>query len=497
MIVLKRKYIFILLLLLLSTGLYGAYTELPVEYSDARVVGMGNTFTAVADDKNMLFFNPAGFADYGLIKTSKLAAILNPTLWKPRYTNLGDLTLASFTYGFDTGILEKYFGSGIPFITSPDEGGPLKKLIDMGYFEKVSDGSLTATEATNGSEYLTQLLYTTFHATVKSEILSYARHYFGFGLFTTSDVKFHLEANGLLLVNPVAQIKNDIVFPIGIGMHIPGYKKWSVGITYKYFIRARAEINNFNDVIALQQFFTGDYLNTDLDSQLKSKSVWELMFHGVNYSKTALSQFKVGSGYGFDVGAMYRPSFAWRYGLLLSDIYTRIKWWDGAESSSIKPNLRIGVAYMPSFSLLGFFEDPIFAVDVEDLFHTQGKNFFLKWHFGTELKFLFRIFRLRAGIQDGYPAVGLGIDFNFYLISKIPLLKYLRPDSVYFPKFNPKDKDFIAKNPFCCCLTGILAPLLYSHIKLDFSYAATELGAYPGDLPSYQFLFKFSLSYSY
>ncbi len=503
----RLLYVIIIFCLTVLTNLDAKYTELPVEYSDARVMGMGNTFTAVADDKNMLFFNPAGFADYGLIKTSKIDAIKDPTLWKPRYTNLGDFTFFSYTFGFDTSILEMYLGDLSPYdfvsalisgdsITNLD-GGPLKKLIDMDFFTKVADGTITTNEARIGNSYLVQLLYTTFHPTFKAEFLSYARHYFGFGIFSSSDLRFHVEPNGLLLFNPVLQAKSDLVFPLGVGMHVPGHKRWSVGLTFKYFIRARMNIENFNDAVAVQQYFTGDYFTDDIDKEIESKSIWDLVFHGIAYSTTAIEQIKVGTGYGFDVGLMYRPSYAWRYGLLLSDIYTRINWWDGAEHSIIKPNLRIGAAYMPSLSLWGIFEDPVFAVDVEDLFNTQGKNFFLKWHFGTEMKFLFRIFKLRAGIQDGYPAIGLGLDLSFYFLSKIPLLKYLRPDSIYFPKFNPSDKEFLSKNPCCCCTTAFLAPLLYSHFKFDISYAATELGVHPGELASYQVLFKFAYTLSY
>ncbi len=486
--------IYIFTVLFISGNMYG-FDEPQVKYSDARVMGMGNTFVAIADDKNMLFFNPAGFAYYGLMKTSKLDAIKDPTLWKPRYTNLGDLTILGLTIGADTGIIKKYFG-GIPYVSDTGEK-PLKDIIDNDYFDKISEGTITEEEAKAFNNDLTQLAYTTLHPTVKWEYFSYARHYFGFGLFSTSDLVLSFEPVGLLLFQPVAQINSDLIFPIGFGMHIPGYKDWSVGVTFKYFQRVRAVVDNMNDAIALQQFFTGDYIKEDLDSELKSKSIWEIMFGGINYSKIPVSQFKIGTGYGFDIGVMYRPSYAWRYGFLLSDIYTKIKWWDGAESSHIKPDLRAGIAYMPGLSLWGIFEDPIFAMDIEDLFHTQHKNFFLKFHFGIEFKFLFRLLSVRAGIQDGYPSIGLGIDVSFYFLSKLPVFKYLRPDSIYFPKFNPKDKEFIQKNICCWCFTGLLAPILYSHIKIDVSYTGSELGDYPGELQNYQFLFKFSYTYSY
>lgn len=459
--------------------------ERPVTFSDARVMGMGNTFTAIADDKNMLFFNPAGFATYGLIKTSILSAIMNPTLWKPRYTNIGDLTLVSLTFGL----------GGL----TPASSDPLLKLDDMNFYEKFNNGTLTRTEAEEANKYILKLYSRAFHPTINAEVLSYARHYFGFGLFSTSDVVIQLDPTQGVLNLPNIQVKaySDLVFPIGIGIPIPGYKRWSAGFTFKYFHRAKLVLNDVNDFVEFYQWASGDYINEDLGDYIDKHSIADIALNGVEYTGTPIKQFKIGTGTGFDLGVMYRPKFAWKFGLLLSDVYTKIKWWDKSEPSRIPINARMGAAYMPAWSLWGFLEDPILAVDLEDIFHQQGKNFFLKWHFGSEVKLLFRIISLRVGINDGYPSYGAGIDFNFYFLSKIPVLKWLRPDRIYFPKFNPNDREFVEKNPLCCFSSAILAPLLYAHIKIDVSYIGYEQGTKPGQIPDYQFLTRFSVSYSY
>jgi len=452
-------------------------------YNDARVMGMGGTFTAVADDKNMLFYNPAGFADYGLKKTSVIDAIIDPTLWKPRYTNIGDLTLFSLTLGINSNLYDKY--------------DYVKKLYDMDFFNKFSKGTLTPEEAEEANKQFIKLYYTILHPRFNGEYFSYARHYFGVGIFSASDFIFSVEPGGFF-PNVAAQFHSDIIFPVGIGIHIPGYKRWSVGITFKYFQRAKVEINNINDMAAFYHYVTGNYIDSDkLKESFDSKSIWDLMLTGVDYTSIGIEQMKIGTGMGFDVGLMYRYSYAWRFGLQISDVYTRIRWWDNTEPSPIPINARAGVAYKPAVSLWGFFEDPIIALDIEDIFHQQKKNFFLKWHFGTEFKLLFRIITLRFGINEGYPSCGLGLDLNFYFLSKIPILKWLRPDNLYFPKFDPNDKEFLAKNPFCCLLTGILAPILYAHIKIDISYTGYELGPRPGDLSDYQLLCRLALSYSY
>ena len=56
----------------------------PVMYRDYRVMGMGGAFTAVADDRNLLFYNPAGFASLGLKQTSRVKAFINPAEYPAR-----------------------------------------------------------------------------------------------------------------------------------------------------------------------------------------------------------------------------------------------------------------------------------------------------------------------------------------------------------------------------------------------------------------------------
>jgi hypothetical protein len=121
----------------------------------------------------------------------------------------------------------------------------------------------------------------------------------------------------------------------------------------------------------------------------------------------------------------------------------------------------------------------------------------MKTHFGMEFKMLFKILQVRLGFNQGYPTVGVGLDLSLYFLSKIPLLQWLRPDSIYFPQFNPDRKDFIRKNPCCCLLTGVLSPLLYLHLKVDFLYYGRELGNYAGEIPDIQWAFRASVSESF
>ncbi len=305
------------ILILLTSFSYAA--EKQVTFSDARILGMGNTFTAVADDKNMLFFNPAGFATYGLMKTSIVDALRNPTLWRRRYTNIGDLTVFSITGGI----------SGFKDIFSVTES-PLLKLEEMDFYGKFDKGTLTYEEAKKANRYLLELYSMAVHPTLNIEFFSYARHYFGLGMFSANDLVVQLDpVKGLYnLPNLQVQFYSDLVFPVGIGIPIPEHKDWSVGLTFKYFHRLRIELNDINDFVEFSQFAKGDYINEDLGDYFDTHSIMHIFLHGVDYTTEAIDQMKVGTGTGFDLGCMYRPSFSWRYGLLLSDVYTKINWWD-------------------------------------------------------------------------------------------------------------------------------------------------------------------------
>jgi len=485
-----NKIIYIILILLVYYQVVYA-TEKPVTFADARVMGMGNTFTAIADDKNMLFFNPAGFASYGLMKLNIVDALFNPTLWRPRYSNIGDLTAFSITIG----------ASGFKYLTEI-QNSPVEKLYELykdGVFDRYGTSDITEADLNRLNNALLSLYTIGTHPLINIEMMSYARHYFGFGTFSSTEAVITADATEGIGALPNIQVKfnTDLIFPVGFGIPIPEYKDWSAGITLKYFQRIKLELENIDDLVAVYSWYEGKHYNDEMMSDLESRSIFDIMRNGINFSKVPIDQIKGGTGLGFDLGTMYRPEYAWKFGLLLSDVYTKINWWDNSEPSKIPINARIGAAWTPRWSLFGIVEDPVLAVDMEDLFHQQGKNFFLKWHFGTEVKFLFRLISLRFGINDGYPSYGLGIDFSFYFLSKIPVIKWLRPNRVYFPIFNPNDRDFIKQNPICCCTSLALAPLLYSHIKIDISYTGYELGVYPGQVPDYQLLIRGALSYSY
>jgi hypothetical protein len=78
----RKTAMVIVLMLSIPSLVYAA--ELPVLYKGIRPQGMGGAFTAIADDENAMFYNPAGLDS---IKGFGGAAILNPYIEASRKIN--------------------------------------------------------------------------------------------------------------------------------------------------------------------------------------------------------------------------------------------------------------------------------------------------------------------------------------------------------------------------------------------------------------------------
>lgn len=117
--------IFISLLTINSFAAQSLSTKINGPYTSLRALGMGNAFTAVADDYSLIMYNPAGFArkKHNEIQFSLLGAgVSSKTL-----TIADDISKASDTPGTDSqkaqavsDVLEKYYGQSL--------GGKLQAL---------------------------------------------------------------------------------------------------------------------------------------------------------------------------------------------------------------------------------------------------------------------------------------------------------------------------------------------------------------------------------
>lgn len=93
-------------------------TKVSSQYSSIRALGMGNAFTAVADDYTLIFYNPAGFAKK---KSNEIQVTFAGGGVSPKTLKFSDdITKASATTGTDqdkanavSAVIEQYYGKSL------------------------------------------------------------------------------------------------------------------------------------------------------------------------------------------------------------------------------------------------------------------------------------------------------------------------------------------------------------------------------------------------
>ena len=93
-------------------------TKVSGQYSSLRALGMGNAFTAVADDYTLIFYNPAGFAKK---KNNEVQITFAGAGFSPKTSTLiSDIDKASKTTGTEqdkanavSNTLEPYYGQAL------------------------------------------------------------------------------------------------------------------------------------------------------------------------------------------------------------------------------------------------------------------------------------------------------------------------------------------------------------------------------------------------
>lgn len=103
---------------LLSFAAESLSTKISHHYDSMRALGMGNAFTAVADDYSLIYYNPAGFAKKKVneVQFSLIGAAVSPKTLKL----VDDIDKASKTEGTDpqkaeaiSTVLEEYYGKSL------------------------------------------------------------------------------------------------------------------------------------------------------------------------------------------------------------------------------------------------------------------------------------------------------------------------------------------------------------------------------------------------
>lgn len=138
------------------------------------------------------------------------------------------------------------------------------------------------------------------------------------------------------------------------------------------------------------------------------------------------------TGFGVDLGVMYRMGNRFSAGITCKDLYTPVfstlyessgDFMDGTDSATdftrLLPDLSLGVTYsipipvqwstVSSWNVMADYRNAL------DILNPLFRNLILNVAFGTEL-ILLDVVSLRAGISDTYLSAGLGLNLSFFQI---------------------------------------------------------------------------------
>ncbi len=352
--------------------------ERPVQIRGARALGMGDAFTAVADDQNVFFYNPAGSVQ----RTGPLVTLLDI----PATVSEDFLRITKFISDNE---------SDLKNITDPSV--TVQRRAEL--INKINSSLVKLRPAFGlglpNISYMSSPTENNWH--------------WGWGVF--SQAAGNLGFNPAIIVPSLYyDINVDAVPMINIAKGIneapllPG--RLGIGVNLKYIRRGQAADQNVS------------FLQLD------------------NYDSPP---FQTASGAGLDLGFLYRPADRWSLGVTAMDIGGTSLKFDAIDakngfsakasrSSSIKQRINIGLAWTPERLGIGPIGLPtgdrlFLAVDLRDVVNKHSKTFFdggfiadsagKHIHLGAEYRWWF--LRFRAGANQGYSTVGAGLD--------LPLLK--------------------------------------------------------------------------
>ncbi|MDD5492175.1 MAG: hypothetical protein PHV60_05795 [bacterium] len=344
-----------------------------------RPVAMGGAFTAIADDANAYFYNPAG--------------ITQIQKWQLQIASL-PITISNDTLDLYTWI--------------NDNQTQLEKFDEQSYDTQVKLMNDITDQVSKFKVHVSGSILNPNFISGPIGLRNNLKLNFGIGLFSLFDVRVGIN-NGLLIPN-VDMVGNvDIVgmVPLAVKMEktpfdLPG--SLSLAGTIKVLRRGKIEELR-KSVLEFEEF----------DPEIQD-----------------------GTGVGLDFGSLYQLNEQWNFGLMVADIFgTPVKYSqvtsnniDKPENTEIiNPRVNAGVAFRPKNlyywknKFLPLKNHWVFAADITDITNADeklvGASFFKKLHLGAEYQT--KMLSLRGGFSSGYPSFGFGLnlwllklDYAFY-----------------------------------------------------------------------------------
>jgi hypothetical protein len=346
-------------------------SERPAMIRGVRPLGMGDAFTALADDQNAFFYNPAG-------STQRTGALF---------------TLLESPITIGTDLLDTY-----DFIN--DNEDKLTDFNELSASEQADlireiDNQISKMQPHIGASILPNTHFISGPTT--------SRLHWGLGLFHQIDGTFQLfvDAGSPFLSYDV---NSDVVLPVNFSLRRGDSHKVGLGMNLKYIRRHQVnqkrvsfvELEDF-DSPPLQQ---GAGFGADLGALYQPGSRWSFGLAVQDFLGTSLDFDALDAEKGFSA----KP----------------------ARTGTIKSRWNAGLAWTPARLGMGRLATStgdrlVLALDVKDIFNADNKVLFgdavvpdTAWkhiHLGAEYRAWF--LRLRGGANQGYPTFGLGLDVPF------------------------------------------------------------------------------------
>lgn len=495
-----RVFLFSVLMFQLLSGVSS-----PVR-TDLRYHTMGGAYTALLDHDLLAWHNPAAFAFLGKSETRDLQSMDEGEIGRRRGRNQVHLGLPSFQLSLSSstwsnvGRVQSFLG-----LFMPASGSLLPAPFDT-IAGNLGLAGLTA--STNAPVNLTEIFtntnaYNIFAATIAGirglrlsthldvEAFSFMTRGWGLGLNWFSTIKVGLPTSSTLLLGiplPTLSLQSDLAFHAAAGFRFDTEVPMSMGFTAKVFNRVSMEADNDTKLLALLSDPTA------ITTAVSGVSNVTSLLTGQVSLGAASNYTRVGNGAAVDVGFLVQPVTSLWLGANLRDAAGMMLWF-GGSNEWIPPSLDVGVSWSPSISAIGFFEHPVLAVSLSDVWASQGEPLFKRFHAGLEFGTFFDSIRLRVGLHQGYPSGSFSALVNTRFLSRLPLLKVFFPREPVTLLLLPRQLDYtglqeFARRNLVVWLTSTVARFVsLFDFYLEGGVYGTESALTPGGQGDYQTAF--------
>ncbi|MGA1875758.1 MAG: hypothetical protein ACMUIA_09115 [bacterium] len=298
--------------------------QMPYFWKGIRPLGMGGAFTAIADDHNALFYNPAGLDK--IVRPS--FAVLNP------------------------------------LIEIGEEGQDLYHDIHSTDLDDSSEVSNLLRDYMGSRQHVRSALFPHF-----------VRKHYGFGIL--AHLGIDAEVNNLQYPEVNTSAALDIAGVGGLGFSFLTNHALRLGLSAKYIQRQKIE-----ETYTAVQISSHDFEDIIEDDLME------------------------GSGFGFDLGAMY--TFPLFLEPTVALVIQNIGGIDLDEAGEIPQQINLGTAIHYENGPLSLQAGMDF-MDVMQEVNEHEDDFFRRLHLGTE-SCLWNRLSLRIGLYQGYGSFGLGLN---------------------------------------------------------------------------------------